>query len=546
MPRGNLIQVRRGTTSQWVAADTASATDPDRLLAAGEPGRDTTTGELKIGDGTTKFADLPAYLDQDAVADRIALSRSRLATRAGYDTARSAGYSAAADASASRIAETWADLAAWAVTSSSVQVSGGKLYGVSGGGGANRSFRVAPGATARVVFKVNLVDAGTSGQGVLLGFNRGTVGAAPSAGGAQSRGLYFRYNGTSGSGGLAPLDNGTQGTPLVSTGLGNATFYVTLTVDENYYSISATAATGGSPRYYSRWARDDATFPLNNLTIMINDARGTSGTSVEPITEARIGGIVTGAALTGGIGAHWGSSSGDNFLILTPATYDARRPSPAVIVFHGNGSDETHWTTNANGKAVADAFLAQGYIVIAAANTGATSTWGSQAGIDAYVRAYQYARDHYNVGALAFYGNSMGGIESLIALAGESIPGVAAWMGTVPTYDLAENHDNALFTATINSAYGGNYAANSVGRDPALMNPLAFRGVPMWMLLATDDAAVTPGPNGFALYDAIENTNPRTKVEVTGGHSTSQIASNAPAMVTWCNGILGLRNSYPA
>lgn len=68
MPRGNLIQVRRGTTAQWAAADAASAGDPERLLAAGEPGRDTDTGVLKIGDGETKFADLPGYLDESGLA----------------------------------------------------------------------------------------------------------------------------------------------------------------------------------------------------------------------------------------------------------------------------------------------------------------------------------------------------------------------------------------------------------------------------------------------------------------------------------------------
>ncbi len=65
MPRDKLIQIRRGTTTQWNAADTASTADPTRLLAAGEPGRDTTTGVLKIGDGVTKFADLKGYLDED-------------------------------------------------------------------------------------------------------------------------------------------------------------------------------------------------------------------------------------------------------------------------------------------------------------------------------------------------------------------------------------------------------------------------------------------------------------------------------------------------
>jgi len=46
--------MRQGTTAQWGAADTAL-----RFLASGEFGYDTTTGTLKIGDGSTTFAALP-------------------------------------------------------------------------------------------------------------------------------------------------------------------------------------------------------------------------------------------------------------------------------------------------------------------------------------------------------------------------------------------------------------------------------------------------------------------------------------------------------
>lgn len=51
------IQMRRGTTSQWAAAaGTANA-----VLAAGEIGVDTTSKQLKVGDGTTTWASLPFF-----------------------------------------------------------------------------------------------------------------------------------------------------------------------------------------------------------------------------------------------------------------------------------------------------------------------------------------------------------------------------------------------------------------------------------------------------------------------------------------------------
>jgi lysophospholipase L1-like esterase len=63
MPRNQLIQIRKGTTAEWNAADAASSDDSARLLAAGEPGFDTSKKVLKIGDGTTKFADLDAFVN---------------------------------------------------------------------------------------------------------------------------------------------------------------------------------------------------------------------------------------------------------------------------------------------------------------------------------------------------------------------------------------------------------------------------------------------------------------------------------------------------
>jgi hypothetical protein len=46
-----IIQLRRGTTSQWETANP--------VLAAGEPGWDLTLSQLRVGDGTTAWEDLP-------------------------------------------------------------------------------------------------------------------------------------------------------------------------------------------------------------------------------------------------------------------------------------------------------------------------------------------------------------------------------------------------------------------------------------------------------------------------------------------------------
>lgn len=53
MPREDLIQLRHGTTLEWAAADP--------VLAEGEPGVNTDTGEIRTGNGVDPYSALPAH-----------------------------------------------------------------------------------------------------------------------------------------------------------------------------------------------------------------------------------------------------------------------------------------------------------------------------------------------------------------------------------------------------------------------------------------------------------------------------------------------------
>lgn len=57
------IKLRRGTAAQWATANP--------VLSEGEPGFDETNNLLKIGDGSTSWADLVGYLDAAAVAQNF-------------------------------------------------------------------------------------------------------------------------------------------------------------------------------------------------------------------------------------------------------------------------------------------------------------------------------------------------------------------------------------------------------------------------------------------------------------------------------------------
>lgn len=65
----SIVKHRRGTTSQW-------ASPTQGVLGAGEVGLNTTTDEVKIGDGATAFAALPTLNITDATALGKALVRA--------------------------------------------------------------------------------------------------------------------------------------------------------------------------------------------------------------------------------------------------------------------------------------------------------------------------------------------------------------------------------------------------------------------------------------------------------------------------------------
>lgn len=437
-------------------------------------------------------------------------------------------------ADAVSVGEVWSSLAAWS-SATFGQVSAGRFYSDTQGGssGANRSFAIPSGGKFRAVFNVRTVSGLTSG-GMCIGVSKDTAGGAATSGAGAARGIYFRTD-------IATMDNGTATSMVATDGNSNGVpsgttdWVVTVASDGNYLSIVA-RSTDNTREARAKWAVSGA-FPINNLYVFNSDTRELTGHSVGAIGARKFTGTYTPRT---GIedqtpSVMWSTINGAGIRAVLPANYDSRKPAPVAILCHGNGSTENHFFGNTNGKAVSDALTAAGYIVVSAAHSANTSTWGSTDGLNAIYEAYKFARDNFAIGPVVIYGNSMGGIEALGSLAQRRIPGVVAVALTNPTYDLDENHANALFTSTIDTAYGGNYAVNSIGHDPAAMPPTAFRGIPAWVLIASDDASVTPAANGYALVDALETVGAVTQVDVTGGHSTSAIASNAAAIVTFFN-----------
>lgn len=487
------------------------------------------------------------FLEDDATGDPTGLRRARdgktfplAVSGAGTLTERTAalnrqvatqGAATATfiDSMAAAIDEQWANLGNWVLaTGTNLQVSGGKLYanGAGGNSAANRSLALASGDTARLVAKVNTVGTLNRSGGIIVGVNKDAAGAAPSAGGSNSFGIYLRSNNAT----AQQMDSGAAtdltGQPAMLT---DKSYVVTVSVDATYISVVAVETSAGTEL---RCRKTRAAFgSVNNFFVFNSDANTLTGFSIDRLGARKAVASVGSAVEAFGERVHWSGDGTNDFKLHLPTSYDSRKPLKLVMCFHGNGSDENHWATNANGKTVKDALVAAGYAVLGCTYAANKSTWGAQVSLDAYVAAFNRAASLYPVGSVCFYANSMGGIESLLSLAERRIPGVCAWVGTSPTTNLADNYTSSGavangFPALIDTAYGINggnpYATATAGHDPMLLPVSAFRGIPMLFLAATDDTVVAKASNTDVFVAKLGSANATTvQAGITGGHSFS-------------------------
>lgn len=441
--------------------------------------------------------------------------------------------------------EQFANLSAWALAGTpGIQVSGGDAFATNpsqgGGSGANKAFALAAGESARAVFIVNQISGGSSG-GLIVGVSSDAAGGTPTAAGGAAFGIYFHAFDTV----VQQCSNGVfsniAGAPAGVTGQ----YVVTITIDPQWISVVARLV-GGTAEIRCRRAR--AGFTVNNLYMFISDARNTAGNSVKAVGARKQFGSIAPRLLIEGVGptVHWSGDGANSWKLTLPEGYDSRLSVPVVIMFHGNGSDENHFSDNANGSLAASALLNAGYGLISC-TAPSTTTWGASASIDAYVAAYRFYRDRYALGPLVVYANSMGALEALLAIKDGRLPGVLGLAMTHPGVSLASAFADRFgigFNAAIRAAYGiaadgSDYVQKTVGRDPILLDVADFRGVPMWMLYSTDDASVNQSESAVALQSKLQAAgSPLTVQTTTGGHSAS-IASFTSAIVSFLNSCTG-------
>lgn len=101
--------------------------------------------------------------------------------------------------------------------------------------------------------------------------------------------------------------------------------------------------------------------------------------------------------------------------VYLPTTYSKYgKPSEVIMICHGSG--QTITDNDTNNINIINAFVNNGYVVFDCnGNSAITSqAWGCPNNQKAYLKAYQYIQDHFNVNKeINIYGLSMGGLSAL-------------------------------------------------------------------------------------------------------------------------------------
>lgn len=165
----------------------------------------------------------------------------------------------------------------------------------------------------------------------------------------------------------------------------------------------------------------------------------------------------------------------ENSMILRPTRYVAPADRRVILAFHGHQpptvppatGGELGWLPGWPGGDHTQTLADDGYTILSI-DGGGGSTWNNNAMLAAADGAYNYALSTLGMAGtkVGLFGWSMGG-GSVLQWLKSNAARVACCMAWAPMTDLDYFHANGTYTAEIDTAYGGNYAANSPGHKIA-------------------------------------------------------------------------------
>jgi pimeloyl-ACP methyl ester carboxylesterase len=487
------VVVPISTAQQYVTEAETAATEAVAAQAAAEAAAASVPSEAELSAtyAGASFAPTVAQRDRRGQADRE-LSRNR---------------SVVDFAAATEVVEPWTALTAW--YNAGVQVSAGKLYSAAGASHSaeyptnlNQPFRVktqmqyVSGGAGLMFFGV-VADSGT--------------GIAPASGKLIGIGIDV---------GTGKMMSWNRGTRVDAAGTASpGSFLVTVIGDATSITLTLTSSTGFI-EHRLRVLR--STFvSCEGFGLWHSDNALTAGSYIGPVV-AKIGAKVTPTDRRVeilGPTVEWNpvGTSAQNVHIATPPTYDTRIPRPMLLFSHGSGSDELQPLSHF--QQLYTDLLSDGFAI--ASTNAHGNNWGNAAAQTDLLELYRYLRDTYALGPLILWGNSMGGLASLNALASGAIP-CAGWIGTQPVCDLDAIYAAGAFVTDIRTAYGVNgtgsdYAAKTAGFNPMARSGREFYGVPMRFYASPADTVVAKAQHTDPMAAKVAPYTPEATVIATSG-----------------------------
>lgn len=223
-------------------------------------------------------------------------------------------------------------------------------------------------------------------------------------------------------------------------------------------------------------------------------------------------------------------------LVMRRRGLDGNRP--LVILDHAAGATERMWRDLPAFNALTKALLDAGYIV--AASRQHADSWGNGDALADDQSLYEYVAARYPVdtGKVAIVGDSMGGIPAMLAFPLTTIPlkGAALYY---PVGDVQFQHDyrrpGVNFGGAIDNAYGGSFAANGAGHNPAARPASDWAGKRFIWFGSTLDTVVPHAQNTLAMRAHIADVAAENSfVELYADHN-GNVETTTAALLDFLN-----------
>jgi len=208
-----------------------------------------------------------------------------------------------------------------------------------------------------------------------------------------------------------------------------------------------------------------------------------------------------------------GTISSDAYQIKHPVP--AKKTNPAVIIYaHGSGVTQDAIDVGLHTDVVAELRKA-GYMMVAA-NLGGEN-WGNDAGLDKLAAIYDYVNTTYEPSRVMFWGESMGGLVTLKALADARFSAVKGGYFTYPVCSITSMNYGG-FVSLISTAYPSGFT----GESPTDLAGSAFAGKRLRFTHSAADAVVSKTTNTDAMRTIIgSNAIESGLVTTTGEHGNA-------------------------